>query len=210
MVALALAGMAVTKGENHPSQAAAGPPSPPASSGFSAWCSPGPAPRRQRRHPLGEEFAAAGGESPEMEFGKTLTIEPQQGTLADLAEDACAPFGAEVERLADGSVVATLTSSGVATDQAIQAARCALAMRLALPEARLALATGRGVVADRWPIGEVIDRAARLLRRSSGRRRDPRRRGHVPACSTRASSSAATRAAWRSAVSVRWSTSRGA
>src|SRR5262249_52329475 len=34
--------------------------------------------------------------------------------------------------------------------------------------ARIALATGKGLFAGRWPVGEVIDRAARLLRRGGG------------------------------------------
>ncbi len=65
--------------------------------------------------------------------------------------------------LADGSMVAMLSGGGVATDQAAQAARCALAMRAVAPDRPMALATGRGVVAARLPVGEAIDRAGRLL-----------------------------------------------
>src|SRR5262249_56000638 len=75
-----------------------------------------------------------------------------------------ARFGAESEWLADGSVVATLTRAVSATDQAVQAARCALAVRECWPSANVALATGRGVVRHRMPMGEAIDRAADLLR----------------------------------------------
>ncbi len=39
-----------------------------------------------------------------------------------------------------------------------------------LPDTPMALATGRGrVVTERWPVGEVIDRAARMLRRDAAR-----------------------------------------
>jgi tetratricopeptide (TPR) repeat protein len=68
------------------------------------------------------------------------------------------------DRLADGTRVVTLASVGVATDQAARAARCALALRSAVPDRPVALATGRGKVGGRWPVGEVIDRAARVLR----------------------------------------------
>jgi hypothetical protein len=74
-----------------------------------------------------------------------------------------AAFGARVEELENGAVVATLAGAGAATDQAASAARSALALRAALPDRAIALATGRGVVSARSPVGEVIDRAARML-----------------------------------------------
>ena len=73
------------------------------------------------------------------------------------------PFSAHVERLADGSAIAALVGRGTATDQVAQAARCALALRSAIPDARVAVATGRSVVDKRLPVGDVIDRAVRLL-----------------------------------------------
>jgi eukaryotic-like serine/threonine-protein kinase len=73
-------------------------------------------------------------------------------------------FGGQLEPLLDGSVVVTLHGAGPATDQAAQAARCALAMRAVIPESPMAVAMGRGELQGRWPTGEVIDRAARLLR----------------------------------------------
>jgi len=79
---------------------------------------------------------------------------------------AAAALGARIERLADGVVVATLAEAGAATDQAVRAARCALALRQHWPDAPLGLATGRGVLVHRLPVGEVIDRAMRLLRRA--------------------------------------------
>ncbi len=77
-------------------------------------------------------------------------------------------FGASIERLIDGSLVAWI-EKGAATDQASQSALLALALRSALaaqsPEsakARFAIATARGVVSARLPVGQVIDRAAAL------------------------------------------------
>jgi len=76
-------------------------------------------------------------------------------------------YGARVELLADGSLVATLVDArGTATDQAAQAARCALLIKARWPEAAIALCTGRGRLRERLPIGEVLDRAMRLLDRT--------------------------------------------
>ncbi len=74
------------------------------------------------------------------------------------------PFGARLETLLDGSVIATPQGVGPATDQAVKAARCALAMRALLPDMPIALATGKSLIAQSWPVGQVIDRAVRLLR----------------------------------------------
>jgi len=71
--------------------------------------------------------------------------------------------GAHLDRLADGSYVVTLAGSGSTNDQVMQAARCALALKAIVPAAPCVLATGRGVIAGRWPVGEAIDRAVRLL-----------------------------------------------
>lgn len=93
----------------------------------------------------------------------TLNIQDRDN-VAQAMRSVVAPFGARLERLADGSVVVTLSGSGAATDQAAQAARCALALRRTLPVLPMALATGRGVLSSSLPLGEVIDRAASLLR----------------------------------------------
>ena len=76
--------------------------------------------------------------------------------------------GGRLDRLADGTRVVTVTGAGVATDHAARAASFALALRAALPEVPMALATGRGEVARGMPVGEAIERAALLL----GRRAD--------------------------------------
>jgi eukaryotic-like serine/threonine-protein kinase len=94
---------------------------------------------------------------------------------------AVASCGGRIEVLADMSYLVTLLGSWdpelgpsgrraawqvkTATDQAAQAARCALALRALLsPEVSVALATGPGVTSGRWPVGQVIDRAVALLR----------------------------------------------
>jgi tetratricopeptide (TPR) repeat protein len=76
------------------------------------------------------------------------------------------PWGARVEMLADGTVVAVLPGTLEVADEAVRAARCALALRARMPGVPLALATGRGVVDDRYPVGEVMERAVRALLRA--------------------------------------------
>jgi eukaryotic-like serine/threonine-protein kinase len=89
-------------------------------------------------------------------------------TIADLITS----HGGRFARLPDGSVVITVAGTGTATDQAAQAARLSLSLRGQLPATTIALATGRGQLAKRQPTGDVIDRAAELLRaaRARGRR----------------------------------------
>jgi tetratricopeptide (TPR) repeat protein len=71
-----------------------------------------------------------------------------------------------LEPLADGSLAAALSGSGIAEDRAAQAAQCALALRTLLPECPTALAMGwsEGRGEGGRPTSEVVDRAARLVR----------------------------------------------
>src|SRR5262249_12040093 len=78
---------------------------------------------------------------------------------------------ARLDWLADGTLVLTLAGNGAATDQAAQAARCALAVRAKLSHRPIVLATGRGNVDGQVPAGEVIERAARLLKNEQPRLR---------------------------------------
>ncbi len=98
------------------------------------------------------------------------TLTPDGATAkGERLREAVAPFGARLEVLADGSWVACMgdrgaAARGTASDRAAQAARCALVMRQHMPTAPMVLATGRAVFAGRLPVGDVIDRAARVLR----------------------------------------------
>jgi tetratricopeptide (TPR) repeat protein len=74
------------------------------------------------------------------------------------AAEAC---GGRLEHLADGSIVVTLAGVKVATDQAALSARAALSLRRHAPGRPIALATGR--VTGRLPVGDAIDRAAKIL-----------------------------------------------
>jgi tetratricopeptide (TPR) repeat protein len=78
---------------------------------------------------------------------------------------ALARHDSRIEPLADGSIVITFgqTERAAATDRAAQAARCALLIKEQVPEARVAIATGRGVLQGGTTGGSALDRAAELL-----------------------------------------------
>jgi hypothetical protein len=101
--------------------------------------------------------------------GSTPRSSPTPGAdarqLVRSLRDVARTYGARLVPLLDGSVVVTVSTRGMATDQAARAARCALAVRVVLPEAPIALATGRGDLSERFPVSEVIEDAARALAR---------------------------------------------
>jgi eukaryotic-like serine/threonine-protein kinase len=72
-------------------------------------------------------------------------------------------FGAEPMVLRGGALLVVLSDRGAATDQAAQAATCALLLGRSRPDLRLGVATGRAETTGRIPVGAAIDRAAELL-----------------------------------------------
>lgn len=95
------------------------------------------------------------------------SVERPRGAGADHARAAALRAGATAERLLDGSLVASLSGDGAATDLAARAAGLALELRR-LTAAPIALAIGRGESAGPLPIGDVIDRAAGLCEALAG------------------------------------------
>jgi tetratricopeptide (TPR) repeat protein len=71
-------------------------------------------------------------------------------------------LGGTLDQVGGGSVLVSI-QGGAATELAMRAARCALALRRMFRSAPIALATGRAVVSVRTPFGDVIERAAKLL-----------------------------------------------
>lgn len=82
-----------------------------------------------------------------------------------------AGLGVHAEVLMNGSLVASVPHTAIATDQAAKAARVALLIKEVWPNAEVVVATGRGQAHGTTTLGEVAERAARLLRR----RADPTR-----------------------------------
>jgi tetratricopeptide (TPR) repeat protein len=101
-------------------------------------------------------------------LAETLTPEAhapdRAATVVDRVQAAVGPLGARVTPLVGGVLLVKVEARGTAIDQASRAAACALAVHEALPGAPVALATGSANVAGPWPAGQVIDRAAALLR----------------------------------------------
>jgi eukaryotic-like serine/threonine-protein kinase len=83
---------------------------------------------------------------------------------ADVLWRAIKPYGGRMSELTDGATIVVLeTERQVATDQAAQAARCALALRAVAQGRALAIALGRADATGKLPEGDVIERASRLL-----------------------------------------------
>ncbi len=77
---------------------------------------------------------------------------------------AIKPYGGRLEQLADGSTIVVLEADRqVATDQAAQAARCALVLRALANGRPMAIAMGRVESTQSLPEGDVLDRVARLV-----------------------------------------------
>jgi hypothetical protein len=88
------------------------------------------------------------------------TIDPEtEGALRTVAVS----YGGRLVRLLTGAVAVELTSPGLATDLAAQAARCALSLRPLAGGRRVAVAMGRDEPSGELPRGPAIDRGAKLL-----------------------------------------------
>lgn len=85
-------------------------------------------------------------------------------------------LGGHLERLSDGSLVAQMHGKGAATDAAGRAARLALILRARLPNMVTVLATGTAQAGGQVPVGEIIDRAADLMRNERDRTVESNRR----------------------------------
>jgi eukaryotic-like serine/threonine-protein kinase len=92
------------------------------------------------------------------------TLSPSEDSAREEAlRSAAARHQGRIEILADRSLLVVLTSAGAATDLAARAARCALSIGALIEGAPVAIVTGRAVLAPHLPVGELIDRAVRLL-----------------------------------------------
>jgi len=95
------------------------------------------------------------------------------GPSEEVLRRAIGPYGGRLEPLAEGSTLVVLKADcQVATDQAAQAARCALTLRALAKDRPMALAMGRAESTSKLP-GDVLDRAARLLSHAANAPGDP-------------------------------------
>ncbi|MDI3282944.1 serine/threonine-protein kinase [Polyangium sp. 15x6] len=116
--------------------------------------------------PPGEQTPKAGDSevfAPTIELsGAEATMDTEGGRSRSLAA-IVERYGGRLDALSDGTLVVSLLSTGAATDQAARAARSALELRAALPEAPMALVAGAEVSSEGLPMGAVIERGVRLL-----------------------------------------------
>jgi tetratricopeptide (TPR) repeat protein len=106
----------------------------------------------------------AGSRSGTPQLDEEVALAGQLRRLIAIEEELARRHGARVHPLPDGSVVVSLPEQERATDQAARAARCALAMRNALPDVAFVVSTGQGRFSAWSAVGEVIDNGMRLLR----------------------------------------------
>jgi eukaryotic-like serine/threonine-protein kinase len=101
--------------------------------------------------------------------GMPVMREPSRTTTPEATRlrELCASYGGRVDFVAGGSVLVTLSGAHTPTQQALQATRLARAMAQAMPDTAVAVATGRAVITEKLPLGEVIERATRLLEGAS-------------------------------------------
>jgi hypothetical protein len=102
----------------------------------------------------------------DVDWGTTMVIhmsDPGETPFArrELVADVAAN-GGKLEVLADGSML-VVPSGDTTKEKATHAARCAVALRRRLGEVAIAICTGQAVVRGISAIGEVTERAARLL-----------------------------------------------
>ena len=107
----------------------------------------------------GEDVGTDPGDS----LAPTMSSDAMTKELANL-RTRITSVGVRMERLVDGSLLGIAHRDADATEQAVATARAALLLRAEMPGSPIAVATGRGDVTTPLPVGEVIDRAAKLFR----------------------------------------------
>jgi len=89
-------------------------------------------------------------------------VEDARATL----HDSMVRGGVSTERLAEGSLVITVPGTLPPTDQAVRLARAALLLRERAPQHALSIAMGRASGGETITAGEIVERAALVLRRT--------------------------------------------
>ncbi|WP_437726741.1 protein kinase domain-containing protein [Sorangium sp. So ce861] len=113
------------------------------------------------------------GKQPPADDGAPTLCEAELSSVQGELRRTAADHGGLLEVLVDGTAIVTLArTTQVPTDQAAQAARCALALRAVSRDRPVVLATGRSEVTGRLCAGDAIDRAARMLAAPPARGRD--------------------------------------
>ena len=91
--------------------------------------------------------------------GGAVSGRARRGALAR----AAGTYGAQLEDMADGTIAGIFAEHGQPMEMAERAARAALSMQAELGGGPVVLATGRGIVSDSLPVGQVIDLAVSMF-----------------------------------------------
>jgi eukaryotic-like serine/threonine-protein kinase len=86
-----------------------------------------------------------------------------QGELRATVAAALDQLPVRIHQFVGGAMLITMLGQGTPLDQATQAGRCALSLRQVLPDAAFAISTGRAMIGDDLPVGEVVGRSTVLL-----------------------------------------------
>ncbi|MDC3986547.1 serine/threonine-protein kinase [Polyangium jinanense] len=97
------------------------------------------------------------------ESGDPGEAPPTEKDRMEAARRALPLLRFDLEELAEGSILASITSRGMVTDQARIAARGALCLRELWPDARIGVVTGRASMRRRARMNEAVTRAMKLL-----------------------------------------------
>ena len=103
----------------------------------------------------------------ENRFFSVLVVDRAEGTdkktLTRAISRETSAAGGQVHRMANGAIVAVFTTESAPVEMAAAAARAALVVHREHPKVAMTVATGRGALDERAPVGEVIDRAVAML-----------------------------------------------
>lgn len=104
-------------------------------------------------------MAASRPEAPAKRTDSTARVRPRFEEMSS----ASLRFGVRVHPLADGTAIALAPEGMSAADKASVLARFGKHLALAVPDVRVALATGMAVTDGKVPVGEAIERGARIV-----------------------------------------------
>lgn len=101
------------------------------------------------------------------ESGPTIAVDGIESTARLLGQSVFSSGGQLGTNVSGSPLVTVFNSGGMAVDLAVRAARCSLALRQALPHARIAVTLGSMAATDDIGKAEGIDHAEQLLKTSA-------------------------------------------
>jgi serine/threonine protein kinase/predicted ATPase len=110
-----------------------------------------------------EEQRAALDETVSAVLDETVSLDGGSDASPDPLFEIADRHRARLERLLDGTALMIFTGPFAATDLAVRAGRAAIEANDLGTGVRVAVATGRAILGQKWPVGEAVEQAAELL-----------------------------------------------